>query len=129
MTLTVVVCGEETIQASKMPRALNFVYPEGGEAPASSIPTSQLASFFTVGGDSAAYCGPSEFQIVKATDLEAGEFAPAPDADVKIADDLMTVNLSGAKFNNELYVQATTPGGKIAQQRLQVVIKGANNVC
>jgi hypothetical protein len=73
LTLTLVVCGEETIQSSDLPRALNFVYASGSRQ-VSSIPTSELATFFTVGGDFASYCGPSKFEIVKATNAEASEF-------------------------------------------------------
>lgn len=111
------------------PRGLNLIFKEGDDTSGlvSSIKLSDTAGWFE---STPAECGADTYEIVRATNDEATEFEAVGDGDVKIQDDLLTVNLdSEESFNNQLYLQATSLGGLVAQQRLQVEIKGSNNQC
>lgn len=118
-------CGDEELVASDRPRAFNFIY-DGDKNIVNSVGKEAYADYFTITGNQ--NCGIESFATVTS---RGGTYLTSEDTGIiDLVDGRLKVNLdSGNIYNSDVYLQATTIGGKKAQKLLQVTIKKSNNAC
>ena len=124
LSLRISVCGDETLKSNPIPRAINFIYKDGESADGqiAHVTPEIYKQYFTSSFPS---CAPEKFAIVNDKDEVVSNGV------VRLSQEQsLIINLESAgAFHNKLFLQATSIGGIVAKQRLQVTIKPSNNDC